>query len=122
VTSRPRVLLVDDEEHNLTTFQRTFRRDFDVAIASSGADGLTRLLENAFDVVLSDYAMPHMNGLELLRRVRDAHPNVARLLVTAYPDNADVVAAHTGGLVLAIIEKPWTREKVLEWVGRICHV
>ena len=65
------VLLVDDEFDILTTYEVLFQLEgFETAIARNGRDALLRVAEQQPDLVLTDFMMPVMNGLELCRRLR----------------------------------------------------
>lgn len=106
-TSRIKVLFVDDEESNLKAFRSAFRREMDVLIAHSGAEGLALLERESVHVVISDQRMPEMNGSEFLRHVRDRHPRSMRMLLTGYADLEAVVAAVNEGGIYAYATKPW---------------
>lgn len=108
-----RVLVVDDDEANLRTFRRVFRTQLDIELAPSGERALELLGGTTYDAVLSDFAMPGMNGVKLLERVRGSHPQVARLLITAHSDLPEVIRAARSGLAASVIPKPWSAEEVL---------
>lgn len=108
----PRLLVVDDDEVLLRAFERTFRRVYDIRSASSGPAALLVLAEREVDVLLTDFSMPVMNGIDLLQEVVTRHPAVARLMLTAYADIPEVVALKQQGLVSAVLMKPWSREEV----------
>ena len=116
------MLVVDDEVTNLNTFRRVFRADFDVVAAIDGASALRLLQAEAFDVVMSDYSMPGMNGVELLKEVSKTWPNIARLLITAHQDLNDVLLARDSGLAAGIVPKPWTREHILRWIDNLTRL
>jgi CheY-like chemotaxis protein len=82
------VLIVDDEPDVLEGFGALFEAALDARVlrASSGQAGLQLLQANPVDVIVSDYKMPEMNGLEFLAKAHDLAPGVPALLVTAYPD------------------------------------
>jgi DNA-binding NtrC family response regulator len=111
-----RVLIVDDEQANLDTMQRSFRKDLAMVMATSGRDAIEQLRRSTFDVVLTDYAMPLMNGIELLRQVCLLQPNAGRIMVTAHGDLDEVRAAKAEGLVAVVLVKPWKREEMLRWI------
>lgn len=114
----PRLLVVDDDDILLRAFERTFRRRYELWTASSGAAALQVLAEREIEVLVTDFSMPVMNGIELLRQVAVRRPAVARLLLTAYADLPEVVALKEQGLVSAVLMKPWTREEVEAAVGQ----
>jgi CheY-like chemotaxis protein len=117
---KPSVLVVDDEVENLRTFARVFRGHFDVRCASSGLEALGLMRAAPFDVALVDYAMPDMNGLELLARALEVRPTMARMLLTAHADLDEVRAGRGQGLCVHVLRKPWDRDEVLRWVTT-CH-
>jgi CheY-like chemotaxis protein len=116
MAERCTVLVVDDEQANLDTFRRVFRKDFEMVFALSGDEGLELLRRQKFDVALVDYAMPMMNGVEFLRRAAEIQPEMARLMVTAHDGVAEVRDARPSGLVISIISKPWQRDQILQWI------
>lgn len=113
-----RVLVVDDDDILLRAFERTFRRTYELHAASSGEAALAVLAERPVDVVITDFSMPVMNGIELLQQVVARHPGVARLMLTAYADLPEVAALKQEGLVGAVLMKPWSREEVEEAVAQ----
>ncbi len=116
--SRPRVLVVDDDEANLRAFERVFRRQYEVTVAASGEAALRALQASAFDVALVDYSMPVMSGIELLRRIEMSHPTVSRIMLTAHADLPEVAATTRSGLALATVMKPWERADIERAVSR----
>jgi CheY-like chemotaxis protein len=117
-----RVLVVDDEAANVDTFRRVFRGDFEVTTALDGDSALRLLKAKEFDVVLTDYAMPGMNGLELLREATNLAPRTARLIVTAHEDLGEVRQAQSSGLAAGVVPKPWTREHILRWIDTLTRL
>jgi CheY-like chemotaxis protein len=115
--ANPRVLIVDDEAPNLATFQRAFRKQYDIHLAQSGTCGLKALAEQEFDVVLSDFGMPMMSGAEFVERARSLQ-KVAIVMVTGYMDEPRVRELETSGDVFGIIGKPWERGSIVEIVER----
>lgn len=83
------ILLVDDEPDILGSYQRVLElvlHDVRILTAQSAREALYLLAKNRCDLVISDFRMPEMDGVRLLREVRATLPNVARILLTAYPD------------------------------------
>ena len=79
------VLIVDDEEEfRDLTGKRLKKRGLDVYLAESGQEALETLKKNPVDVVLLDVKMPGMDGIETLRRIRTAHPQVEVVLLTGH--------------------------------------
>lgn len=102
-----RVLCVDDEPNVLEALKRTLREHFDISTASSGVDALS-LLERgpAFAVLLSDFRMPHMNGVELLAQARRLCPHTVRMLLTGQAEMTDTINAINLGAIFRFLAKP----------------
>lgn len=95
-----RILIVDDLPDNRAILGRRFqRRGFEIAEADSGRGALEIIAREPFDVVLLDVMMPDMNGLEVLRRIREHHSDVALpvIMVTGRIESQDIVEALTLG-------------------------
>lgn len=114
----PKVLVVDDEPANLNTFRRAFRKDLAVSVAHSGAEAVAALQAQRFDVVFVDFAMPHMNGLDVLEHTQRIQPSATRVLLTAYSSRPELQRAVSRGLAVALITKPWRRAEILEIATR----
>ena len=106
-TERIKVIYVDDEEGNLMAFRASFRRDFEIRVASSAAQGLAMLEESPAHVVISDQRMPVMSGSEFLAQVRERHPKAIRIMLTGFSDIEAVIEAVNKGGIHAYITKPW---------------
>ncbi len=99
-TKTPRILIVDDDPGQrslLNSFLRS--QHFETETADSGERALELLRAGKFDMMISDVRMPGMSGLETLRRARKEHATLPVLLVTAFTDVRDAVAAMRDGAV-----------------------
>lgn len=104
----PRVLMVDDEPQACKWFQRAYADEFEV-LTAQGVDEALACLAGPADqvaVLLTDYRMPGRNGVDLLREASRLHPNVIRVLVSAYADKDVAMQAVNHGHVEFILEKP----------------
>jgi len=81
-------------------------------VAENGREGLTRIGERAFDVVLLDLALPDMNGMDVLAEIRLLHAQQAVIMITAYGTVENAVRAMQSGAT-NFIQKPWDNEKLL---------
>ncbi|MEM9948320.1 MAG: SpoIIE family protein phosphatase [Cyanobacteria bacterium P01_D01_bin.36] len=110
-----KLLVVDDEPDNLDLLYRTFRRDFRVFKAKSGAEALEILdTQGEMAIIISDQRMPKMNGTEFLSRTVERFPDTIRMVLTGYTDVEDLVSAINSGKVFKYITKPWNPKKLRE--------
>jgi EAL domain-containing protein (putative c-di-GMP-specific phosphodiesterase class I) len=120
-----RVLIVDDEVSVLRVLGRVLRgAGHDVVAESSGHAAMARLAEGTFDVVLSDLSMPGMNGIELLRAVREHDLDVPVVLMTGAPDLETAMRAIEHGAlryVVKPVDLPELRELV-QYAVNMCHM
>ncbi len=113
LASLPRVLFVDDEKPNLDSFCRLFRRSFVITVHQDPHEALRLLPTAQLDVVLSDFRMPAMDGLDFLARCRQLRPDLPRALVTAAGLDPEVGRAVRCGAIDALIHKPWPKEQLI---------
>jgi CheY-like chemotaxis protein len=105
---KPKMLVVDDEPDNLDLLYRTFRRQFNVLKAESGAAALAILAEQGeVAVIISDQRMPEMKGTEFLSKTVSPFPDTMRIILTGFTDVEDLVEAINSGQVYRYITKPW---------------
>jgi response regulator RpfG family c-di-GMP phosphodiesterase len=110
----PRVLLVDDDQALLDGLRRQLRTDFSVETALGGSEGLARLAESEpFEVVLSDFQMPRMNGAAFLLAVRKAAPDTTRMLLTGQADLTDAAKVVNDGAIFRFLLKPVARVELV---------
>lgn len=101
-----RVLVVDDERNMVRTFRDIMEfRGWETAGAFSGEEALKRLEEHSYDVILMDVRMSGMNGVETLVAMKEAHPGVRVILMTAYTATELLEEARREGAI-AILPKP----------------
>lgn len=105
--SAERILFVDDDPNILAAMRRNLRDQFAIATASDPAQALD-LLEKygPFAVVVSDFKMPGMNGIELLARTMASWPDTVRILLTGEADMRAAIAAVNQGQVFRFLTKP----------------
>src|SRR5262245_30144271 len=119
MSSRPRILVVDDEEAILETMTFTFEDDYEVLTSSSARDALALLeREGPVAVVISDQRMPEMTGVEFLARVFALHPTTVRIILTGFADMDAIIRAINDGHVYAYITKPWEPDQLKQIVMR----
>jgi CheY-like chemotaxis protein len=114
------ILLVDDHAHVRSTTAAVLG-DFGhkVIEAADGTDALRVLRENCgFDLLITDYAMPHLSGTELLRAAQGICPDVPALIVTGY---AEAEAIRDRPAHVEILQKPFTPEALEGAIDHLCH-
>lgn len=109
-----KLLCVDDEKNVLRALQRVFLdEDYEFFTAVSGLEGLDILdKEPGIQVVISDYRMPEMNGVDFLREVHIRYPETVRIVLSGYADTAAVVDAINEGQIYKFIPKPWNDDEL----------
>ena len=120
MTETVKILCVDDEPNVLKSLKRLFiDEDYEIFSANSGEEGLA-LLEEQWDtqIVISDYRMPGMNGVDFLKKVYEGWPDTIRIVLSGFADTASVVAAINEGQIYKFIGKPWNDEELKDTVSR----
>ncbi len=112
------LLVVDDDPAVLRAFGRTFGQRYEIVSAESGADALHLLRTRAVDVAIVDYSMPAMSGVELVRRMVASHPDVGRIMLTAFADLPELDELKAAQLVSAVLPKPWDPAEVDAAIAR----
>src|SRR5947209_15958904 len=106
------LLVVDDEADLVHSVQDLLRFDYRVLGATRAADGLRIMQEEPVHIVMTDQRMPEMTGVEFLKKLRESHPDVVRLLITAYADVKAVIDAINQGSVYRYIPKPFDPQEL----------
>ncbi|MBN2401420.1 MAG: response regulator [Spirochaetes bacterium] len=102
-----KILFVDDDENILSSFKRQFYGIYTVLTAISGEDGLSTIEKEApVALVVSDYRMPEMNGVEFLSKVREISPNTVRFMLTGQADMDAVIKVINEGRIFRFLTKP----------------
>ena len=113
------ILIVDDEENVLNSLLRLFRAEnYEISTASNGKDGLELVKEKNFHLIISDYRMPVMDGIEFLKHVTKISPDTIRMILTGYTDVNVAVSAINEGHVYKFMVKPWDKELLKVQVKR----
>ncbi|MGR8934467.1 MAG: response regulator [Gammaproteobacteria bacterium] len=100
------ILLVDDEPNVLKSLCRLLW-NYRVVTAGSGYEALSLAEHKIFDLVLTDYRMPGLNGIDFLIRFKIMQPDTARLVLSGYADLQGVQAAINEAEIYRFINKPW---------------
>jgi two-component system probable response regulator PhcQ len=127
-----RILAIDDESGVLNALSRLLRHTplvvngescyVKIDTFSSPHDALARAAEVAYDLVISDYRMPGMDGVELLRRMRDLQPDAARVILSGYTDLNGLIAAINEARIERFVAKPWNDFELVSALAQILEI
>jgi YesN/AraC family two-component response regulator len=107
-----RYLLVDDEINILHALRRALhqhrrKENVHVEVYTDAQQALVRLQEVSFDLVISDYRMPVMNGIDFLKRAKDMQQDAVRLMLSSSDDFETVLGAINEAEIFRYVTKPW---------------
>jgi two-component system probable response regulator PhcQ len=115
-----RILLIDDEPHVLSALQRVLRQHPPVAgrrsvveVYTSPLKAIEAAQERIMDVMVCDYRMPELDGVETLRRLRELQPQAGRIMLSGSRDFETVVDAINVAQVGRIVVKPWNEVELI---------
>jgi len=108
-----RILVIDDEAAIRDSLEVLLTLEgYAVTMAVDGVEGLKTLEHDSFDLLLLDLNLPGQSGLELLPIIKERHPELPVIMITAYGSVDNVVEAIRSGAV-NFVQKPWDNEKLL---------
>lgn len=112
---RPNVVIVDDEEMVITSIRAFLQleTDFDIRGYTDPREAADYAAGNTVDVVVSDYLMPGMNGIQLLGRIKETQPEASRVLLTGHADKQSAIQAINEVSLFQYLEKPWDNAQLL---------
>lgn len=102
-----RILLVDDEQNVLNALKRELQHEYEIEAFSDPAEALQRCHETRFDLVIADYQMPDMNGIQFLKQFSKLQPDATRLILSGQADTNVLANAINETHVYRFINKPW---------------
>jgi DNA-binding NtrC family response regulator len=117
---RPSILVVDDDEPLLDTIAAILCDDFDVVTCTSGEKAIVKFDPERFAIVIADYQMPGMSGLQLLQRLMARSSTTSYLLMTAAADF--YATAPTAGQRPPVIFKPFQPEAFQNTVAHLLRI
>jgi CheY-like chemotaxis protein len=115
------ILLVDDNRDGLLVRRSLLEEvGYRVEIATNGEEGLKLFETSPFDVVVTDYRMPRMDGAELIHRIRQLKPNTRIILLSGFVDPLGLTEQVTGADVV-IAKSSHEPVHLLSWVKRLIN-
>ncbi|HEY2013933.1 MAG TPA: response regulator [Bryobacteraceae bacterium] len=117
----PNILLVDDNRDGLLVRSSLLVEvGFSVEIAPNGEEGLKLFNSSTFDVVVTDYRMPRMNGVELIERIRMVNPNARVILLSGFVEPLGLTEENTGADVV-LSKSSNEAVHLVRWVKRLVN-
>ncbi|MDH4222663.1 MAG: response regulator [candidate division Zixibacteria bacterium] len=115
----PNVLVVDDENIICSSCKKILtQKGYKVDTALTGEEALSKVKGNGFDVVIADWKMEGMDGLEIAKRVKQENPKIEVIMITGYPSvESSIKAMRTG--ISDYVPKPFTPEELSEAMNRV---
>lgn len=115
------VLLVDDEEHFLDALTERLKvRGLKVDAVTSGEEAVSKVQDHNFDAIIVDLAMPGIDGIETLRRIKDQRPDLEIIMLTGHATVKSGIEAMKLGAE-DFLEKPIDLNILLEKIGEAKH-
>ncbi len=116
--STPRVLIVDDDENMVVLLSNLLSNEgYYILSEQDGPEALEIIKNEDVSLVVSDYVMPKMNGLMLVREAKQVKPNLEIIIITGYGDTATHEAARTEG-AFECFDKPLNAKEFRKQVRR----
>jgi DNA-binding NtrC family response regulator len=111
----PTILIVDDEEMVLTALRSFLQLEtsYRVLCHTSPQAALEAVAIDTVDVIVADFMMPAMDGIEFLKRARDLRPHASRILLTGYADVQNAIRAINEVGLYHYLEKPWDNDRLI---------
>jgi len=109
------IMLLDDEENILKALKRTLsaNKNWSVEIFTNGEEALQRVMKKQFDLYLSDYRMPEIDGISFLTGVKKLQPDSIRLILSGYTDLDALMGAINQAEIFRFITKPWNDDVLI---------
>jgi CheY-like chemotaxis protein len=119
--THPHILLVDDNRDGLLVRCSLLEEvGYKVQSAQNGEEGLKLFNSATFDVVVTDYRMPRMNGVELIQNLRKVNPNIRVILLSGFVEPLGLTEENTGADVV-IVKSSNEAAHLVRWVKRLVN-
>ena len=117
MVERTRIIIVDDDEGIRETLAAILQEEgYQVDTAESGKEAIEKTDAKFYNLALIDIRLPDIEGIDLLKQIKDTVPKVRKIIITGYPTLQNAVEAVNNGAD-AYVLKPFDMEKVLRIIG-----
>ncbi len=106
------ILYIDDEKHNLQVFDLSFSDDYNIFTATNREQALKIFEQNSIQVMITDQKMPDIEGTDLINEIKEKHPGVISILLTAYAEVDLLITAINSSTVFRFLQKPWKYDEL----------
>ena len=109
------VVVIDDEEMVIQSIKNflTLETDYEILAFTSPIEALDVLRERQVDLIISDYLMPELNGIDFFLKIKEIQPQATRVLLTGYADKENAIRAINEVQLYWYLEKPWDNDALL---------
>ena len=117
-----RILIIDDDEWIRDSLRIFFEAEgCHVVVLETAEEGLAELKYQAYDLIIVDYKLPGLDGIEFLKRTHDEHSDVMKVLITAYRTD-NVISEARKLKIQGFIEKPFTSESLMASLAHLIEM
>lgn len=117
-----KILIIDDDEWIRDSLRIFFEaEDCHVVVLETAEEGLAELKYQAYDLIIVDYKLPGLDGIEFLKRTHDEHSDAMKVLITAYRTNT-VISEARKLKIQGFIEKPFTSESLMDSLAHLMEM
>ena len=118
LNTKPNILIIDDEDSMLKTYKALLKNRYDLTLCNSAELGFLAIESHKIDAVLLDYMMPQINGIEVLKKIKESHPEISVVMVTAVNEVGPAVNAIKLG-AYDYLTKPFEVEELVSVIEKI---
>lgn len=108
-----KILLVDDEQSVLNSLRRELRDHYEIETFANPAAAIERCRNTQFDLVVADYQMPYMNGIEFLEQFGRLQPDASRVVLSGVTDLDALISVINDTHIYRFLAKPWDQTELL---------
>lgn len=109
---KPSIFYLDDEVVLLEIFKEMFSDEYEVHTASTVSEARRMIAKCAPDIIISDWSMPDISGIEFLRETAETYPDSFRIMLTGFAQVGDMIKEISSGVVQTFIPKPWSEDQM----------